>query len=69
MHEQAPGLGQVRVRMATRKVEPGKAASTAPPKRLALSNKTAQAVLVNTEVCQPDSPGLFTLLLVQVLIQ
>lgn len=30
--------------------EPGKAASIAPPKRLALSDKTAQAVFVDTEV-------------------
>lgn len=37
--------------MATaRKSEAGKSASTAPPKRLALSDKTSQAVLVDTEV-------------------
>lgn len=30
--------------------EPGKSASTAPPKRLGLSDKTAQAVFVDTEV-------------------
>jgi len=30
--------------------EPGKSATTAPPKRLGLSDKTAQAVLVDTEV-------------------
>lgn len=38
------------IKMASRKTEPGKSATTAPPKRLALSDKTAQAVLVQTEV-------------------
>ncbi|CAN0290076.1 unnamed protein product, partial [Ascophyllum nodosum] len=43
---------------AGRKTEQGKSASVAPPKRLALSNKTAQAVLVDTEVqLTPESIG------------
>lgn len=38
-------------KMAGRKndKEPGKSAGIAPPKRLGLSNKTAQAVFVDTE--------------------